>query len=133
MRLPQGTAKQPGQTGYLIAATSSQSKFLSIAQEVWASRNHSPAGCFARKRTEIIIIFILAVIEYANSLQSVAIIPIHYTREKGQSWLSEIYRGRQTTGKRPSWVIGLAVRFMQNRSKCWKIMEKTEHPESFFL
>ena len=66
-------------------------------------------------------------------LQSVAIIPIHYPREKGQCRLSEIYRGRQTTGKRPSKAVGLAIRLIQNQPKCWKIMEKTEHPEYFFL
>jgi hypothetical protein len=47
--------------------------------------------------------------KFTEFLQSVAIIPIHYPREKGQCRLSEIYRGRQTTGKRPSKAVGLAV------------------------
>jgi hypothetical protein len=43
----------------------------------------------------------------------------------------EIYRGRQTTGKCLSKVIGLAIRLLQNRPKYWKIMEKLNLRKTF--
>jgi hypothetical protein len=67
--------------------------------------------------------------KFTKFLQSVAIIPIHYPREKGQCWLSEIYRGRNCLRM----VVRLAARLMQNLPKCWIIMEKTKVLQYYFM